>query len=87
MSAITPDYGAYFIFGVELLTSEKSAPSCSTELITGTYYSGGLKWVTGEVGMTEVLTRVVEELARVKEIKAEEMEKRVEENFRLLGLF
>jgi Tat protein secretion system quality control protein TatD with DNase activity len=39
------------------------------------------------MGMTEVLTRVVEELARVKEIKAEEMEKRVEENFRLLGLF
>jgi Tat protein secretion system quality control protein TatD with DNase activity len=32
--------------------------------------------------MPEVLTRVVEELGRVKGMKAEEMERRVEENFR-----
>ena len=36
--------------------------------------------------MPQVLTRVVEELGKVKEASAEEIERRVEENFgRLMG--
>jgi TatD DNase family protein len=79
------DFGAYFTFGVELLTSDKIRALARAvpldRIITETDNPGGLKWLTGEVGMPEVLTRVVEELAVLKEIKAEEMEKRVEENF------
>jgi TatD DNase family protein len=80
------DYGAYFTFGVELLSSEKIRALARAvpldRIITETDNPGGLKWLTGEVGMPGVLTRVVGELGRVKEMKAEEMEKRVEENFR-----
>ncbi|HEY1269282.1 MAG TPA: TatD family hydrolase [Candidatus Binatia bacterium] len=80
------DYGAYFTFGVELLTSDKIRALARAvpldRIITETDNPGGLKWLTGEVGMPEVLTRVVEELGRVKGMKAEEMERRVEENFR-----
>jgi len=84
------DYGAYFTFGVELLTSEKIrglARAVPLErILTETDNPGGLKWLTGEVGMPQVLTRVVEELARVKETSADEIERRVEGNFkRLMG--
>ncbi len=86
------DYGAYFTFGVELLTSDKIRALAHAvpldRIITETDNPGGLKWLTGEVGMPEVLLRVVDELAVLKEAKAEEMEKRVEENFRrLMGSF
>jgi TatD DNase family protein len=80
------DYGAYFTFGVELLTSEKIRALARAvpldRIITETDNPGGLKWLTGEVGMPGVLARVVEELGRVKGATAEEMEKIVEENFR-----
>lgn len=80
------DYGVCFTFGVELLTSDKIRALARAvpldRIITETDNPGALKWLTGVVGMPEVLTRVVEEIARVKGIEAEEMERRVEENFR-----
>ena len=81
-------YGAYFTFGVELLASEKIRALARAvpldRIITETDNPGGLNWLTGEIGMPEVLTRVVEELARAKKTMAEEIERKVEENFRRL---
>ena len=82
------DFGAYFTFGVELLTSEKirdiarAVPSRQT--LTETDNPGGLHWLKGEPGMPQILLRVVDELALVKQMDGEAMEKAVEENFRRL---
>ncbi len=82
------DYGAYFTFGVELLTSDKIRALARAvpldRIITESDNPGGLKWLTGEVGMPQVLTRVVDELGKVKEMKPEEIERTVQGNFRKL---
>jgi TatD DNase family protein len=82
------EFGAYFTFGVELLTSEKIRDIAravpSRQILTETDNPGGLRWLTGELGMPQIVLRVVDELARVKEMDGEALEKTVEENFRRL---
>lgn len=82
------EFGAYFTFGVELLLSEKIRDLARAvplrQILTETDNPGGLKWLTGELGTPDVLLRVVEALAAVKEIAPEMLEKAVERNFNAL---
>jgi TatD DNase family protein len=80
------DFGAYFTFGVELLSSEKIRTIARAvpmnQILTETDNPGGLQWLTGEIGMPSVLSRVVDELASLKDATPAAAEKAVEENFR-----
>lgn len=82
--------GAYFSVGVELLESERIVKVAKRipldRLLVETDNPGGWKWLAREVGTPSLLLRVVEALARVRELAPEEMEAVLEENARrLLG--
>lgn len=62
--------GAYFTFGVEVLSSKyvrtlaRAVPS--ELLLTETDNPGGMKWLTGEVGMPHMINDVVKTLAELR---------------------
>ncbi|HTM07513.1 MAG TPA: TatD family hydrolase [Verrucomicrobiae bacterium] len=82
------EFGAHFTFGVELLSSDKIRELARAvplrQILTETDNPGGLKWLTGEIGMPDVILRVVEALADVKEMAPEMLAKAVERNFKAL---
>lgn len=82
------EFGAFFTFGVELLVSEEIRELARAvplqQILTETDNPGGLQWLTGEVGMPNVVLRVVETLADVKGIASETLAKAVERNFNAL---
>lgn len=78
-------YGAYFTIGVEVLQSDliraiaKAVPL--SQLLTETDNPGGLKWLTGTLGMPAVLNNVVKEIARIKETTISEAAQVIQTNF------
>lgn len=80
--------GYLFTVGVEVLVSDhirRVAERIPAEqLLTETDNPGGLRWLTGEMGMPEHLTEVVAEIARLKDASAEWVESTVHDNMRRL---
>ncbi len=79
------DYGAYFTIGVEALFSEH-IEAIAREiperlLLTETDNPGGLKWLTGALGMPKDLVRVIEALARLRNSTAAAISRTVQRNF------
>jgi TatD DNase family protein len=78
-------FGAYFTFGVELLLSDNiktiGAEVPDHLLLTETDNPGGLKWLTGAMGMPSVVIEVVQALARLRQISEDEMIVKLNENF------
>ncbi len=80
--------GAYFTIGVEIFSSEhiqniaREIPM--DRLLTETDNPGGLKWLNGTLGMPSHLQQVVERLAIVRGIRANQVTSAVEANWRRL---
>lgn len=68
------ELGCMFTVGVEILYSDHIRQIArmipSAQLITETDNPGGLRWVTDETGYPRIIGRVVDELARVREISS-----------------
>jgi TatD DNase family protein len=84
------DYGAYFTLGVEILTSEEIRHIARAvpldRILTETDNPGGLKWLSGTLGMPKIILEVIEQIAAIKQETAEGIVRAVEENFcRLAG--
>jgi len=84
------DRGIYFTVGLEVLHSDDIKTivrELPTELLlTETDNPGGLEWLTGVPGMPRMVTEVVEALAKLRGITAQEMVQAVQSNFeRLIG--
>jgi Tat protein secretion system quality control protein TatD with DNase activity len=77
--------GVYFTFGVELLLSENirtiAAEVPDHLLLSETDNPGGLKWLTGVVGMPSVITEIVEALARLRQTSEDQMRLMLNQNF------
>jgi TatD DNase family protein len=78
-------FGVYFTFGVELLLSENirtiAAEVPDHLLLSETDNPGGLKWLTGVVGMPSVITEIVEALARLRQTSEDQMRLMLNQNF------
>jgi TatD DNase family protein len=84
------DFGCYFTIGVEVLYSDyiKAIARAVPDhlLLTETDNPGGLKWLTGEVGMPSVISKVVDALAELRTSTPERIERTVHSNIiRLAG--
>ena len=79
------DFGAYFTVGVEILYSEtireiaRRVPM--NQLLTESDNPGGIKWLSGTVGMPRIIREVVAALATAKQTTPEVIEAIVEDNF------
>ena len=78
-------FGAYFTIGVEVLYSE-TIQTIAREipehlLLTETDNPGGLQWLKGIVGMPSDITKVIDELARIKSSTPESMSRMIHGNF------
>lgn len=79
------EFGAYFTVGIEVLYSEhiqtiaRELPE--RQLLTETDNPGGLKWLSGKLGMPQVLTKVIQTLAAVRGSTPELITKTVQKNF------
>lgn len=82
------DAGFYFTVGVELPLSDSIRQVASAipdeQLLTETDNPGGLKWLTGEVGMPGKIADVVADLARVRGTTQAAIEEIVADNTRRL---
>ena len=79
-------FGACFTVGVEIMYSD-TIRAIAREipdhlLLTETDNPGGLKWLNGIVGMPGEISRVVDELARVRGNSAQSVAQLVDANFR-----
>ena len=78
-------YGCYFTIGVEVHTSDhikeiaKAVPDHL--LLTETDNPGGLKWLTGEVGMPSAIRNVAAALAQLRQSTSERIAQSVQQNF------
>ncbi len=79
------DQGCYFTVGVEVLYSEhiqaiaRELPM--TQLLTETDNPGGQKWLTGEVGMPQLIKQIIQKVADLKGISPKEVIRTIEANF------
>ncbi|MEE8076125.1 MAG: TatD family hydrolase [Candidatus Binatia bacterium] len=79
------DRGCYFTVGVEVLYSEhiqtiaRELPM--TQLLTETDNPGGQKWLTGEVGMPQLIKQIIQKVADLKGINPKEVIRTIEANF------
>jgi TatD DNase family protein len=78
-------FGAYFTIGVEVLYSE-TIQTIAREipehlLLTETDNPGGLQWLKGIVGMPSDITKVIDELARIRSSTPESMSRMIHANF------
>lgn len=79
------DYGAYFTVGIESLYSDhiqiitRELPE--RQLLTETDNPGGLKWLTGELGMPRVLTEVIQSIAGIRGSTPQCITETVQKNF------
>jgi TatD DNase family protein len=78
-------FGAYFTIGVEVLYSE-TIQTIAREipehlLLTETDNPGGLKWLKGIVGMPSEISKVIDELARIRNSTPESISRMVHANF------
>lgn len=78
-------FGAYFTVGVEVFYSEtiqaiaREIPD--RQLLTETDNPGGLKWLKGVVGMPVQIRKVVDQLARVRNMSPPAVSRLVQTNF------
>jgi TatD DNase family protein len=78
-------FGAYFTIGVEVLYSDaikaiaKEIPD--QLLLTETDNPGGLKWLNGVLGLPSDLHRVVEAVAKLRNMPAELVVRMIQKNF------
>lgn len=79
------DYGAYFTVGVEVLYSDQIRAIAERlpagQLLTETDNPGGLKWLSGTLGMPRVLKEVIQALAELRQTAPEIVTRTVEQNF------
>ena len=78
-------FGAYFTIGIEVLYSE-TIQTIALEipehlLLTETDNPGGLQWLKGIVGMPSDITKVIDELARIRSSTPESMSRIIHANF------
>jgi TatD DNase family protein len=82
------DFGTYFTVGVELTRSERIQEIARVIpdrlLLTETDNPGGLRWLTGVVGMPGEIVAVVEAVAKLRNRSPEEIERTVHSNFACL---
>jgi TatD DNase family protein len=78
-------FGAYFTVGVELTRSERIQEIAHSVpdhlLLTETDNPGGLKWLTGSVGMPGEIVNVVNALAALRRTSPSAIEQTVHQNF------
>ncbi|HEY2986196.1 MAG TPA: TatD family hydrolase [Candidatus Binatia bacterium] len=83
------DYGAYFTFGVETMTSAnirslaRAVPLA--RMLTETDNPGGLKWLNGAAGMPGIILQVIEAIAAARHETSAAIIQALEENFRRLA--
>lgn len=79
------DFGCYFTIGVEVDYSDhiKAIARAVPDqlLLTETDNPGGLRWLTGELGMPADIKKVVAALARVRQSTPERISESVQRNF------
>ena len=79
------EQGAFFTIGVELFHSEhiqKIAEAVPLErLLTETDNPGGEEWLTGILGMPVLVTKVIQGLAKLRNMTVEMMSQTIEKNF------
>jgi TatD DNase family protein len=78
-------FGAYFTIGVEVMYSE-TIRAIAREipdrlLLTETDNPGGLKWLKGRVGMPGEISKVIDEVARVRGVSSASIAELVHANF------
>jgi TatD DNase family protein len=79
------DRGCYFTIGVEVLYSEhiqaiaRELPMI--QLLTETDNPGGQKWLTGEVGMPQLIRQIIQKVADLKEMNPKDVIRTIEANF------
>jgi TatD DNase family protein len=79
------DWGCYFTVGVEVLYSEhiqaiaRELPM--TQVLTETDNPGGQKWLTGAVGMPQLIKQVIQKVADLKDLNPKEVILTIESNF------
>lgn len=82
------DYGAYFTVGVEVFYSEQIQTITRelplNQLLTETDNPGGLKWLSGTLGMPQVVKQVIQAIAEIKKTPAEVISRTVENNLHQL---
>jgi TatD DNase family protein len=83
------DYGAYFTFGVETMTSEEIRRIARAvplgQMLTETDNPGGLEWLNGAVGMPGIILQVIEAVAAARRETPAAVTQAVEDNFRRLA--
>jgi len=79
------EFGCYFTIGVEVRFSDyiKSIAQAVPEhlLLTETDNPGGLKWLSGEIGMPREIEKVIEVIAALRHSTPFQVEARVQANF------
>ena len=79
------DLGVYFTVGVEVLHSELirmlTAKLPADRLLTETDNPGAWEWMAGEVGYPDLVEKVEEAVASIREISRNELTAQIERNF------
>jgi TatD DNase family protein len=79
------DWGCYFTVGVEVLYSEHIQAIARelpiAQMLTETDNPGGQKWLTGAVGMPQLIKQVIQKVAELKDLNPKEVIRTIEANF------
>ncbi len=81
--------GSYFTIGVELLFSPRRFQTIldaipNDRLLTETDNPGGYKWLSGDIGMPEILNEVISQIARYKKMDKVELNSMVTKNMKTM---